>query len=77
MPYLFYVGLFCLINKDSDTFQGCSQNLKGQGSKPEKKGTIYTKLHINFYFYFYIFNILQKFALLLSATVNLGIVQTS
>ena len=34
--YTFNLGLFCLINKDSDTFQGCCQNLKGQGSKPEK-----------------------------------------
>ena len=34
--YTFNVGLFCLINKDSDTFQGRCQNLKGQGSKPEK-----------------------------------------
>ena len=37
MPCLFNVGLFCLIDKDSDTFQGCSQNLKGQGPKPEKR----------------------------------------
>ena len=51
MSCLFNVGLFCLINKDSDTFQRCNQNLKGQGSEPEKKGTIYTKLHI-FYFFF-------------------------
>ena len=35
--YTFNVGLFCLINKDSDTFQGRCQNLKGQGPKPEKR----------------------------------------
>ena len=29
----------------------------------------YTKQHISFYFYFYIFNILQTFVLLLTATV--------
>ena len=36
VPCLFNVGPFCLINKDSDTFQGRSQNLKGQVSKPVK-----------------------------------------
>ena len=68
---MFDAGLFCLINKDSNTLQGRSQNLKGAGIETRNKNTIYTKLHISFYFYFYIFNILQMFVLLLSATVNL------
>ena len=67
MPRFFNVGLFCLINKDSDTFQGRSQNLKRQESKQEKKGTIYTKLHILVFTFTFIYLIF----LLLSATVNL------
>ena len=55
--------------------QGVSQNLKGAGVQTIKRGTIYTYQHISFYFYFYIFNILQTFAFLFSTAANLRVVQ--